>query len=363
MAKKRIAFFICKKDLHNWNGGINYFKYFLNFLKSIDKYEIIIFTDNLDFIKKNFPKFVVRATYTPLLNKNSLLFLLRRLVIWLFKKDYLIYKMLLKYKIDVLSHRSLFRNKHFKVIGWIQDAQHLKFKKFFLKKNYSERVKYIQNEIDHSDYIFVGSESVKKELIKKFNLNDKFIPLQIFIKPKKLLKKEDNFFYYPAQFWKHKNHIFLFKAFNTFVKKNPHITLICTGSTVDHRFPEYFENIKKYINENNLKNKIIILNNVSFKKTQELKKKCLALIIPSLYEGWNLVVEEARSINKTIILSKIDSHLEQKYYKSIFFNFKNINSLSNILINFSKYKKFNKKNKLFYKDLYIRNKLKLMITY
>ena len=88
-------------------------------------------------------------------------------MIWLFKKDYLIYKMLLKYKIDVLSHRSLFKNKNFKVIGWIQDAQHLKFKRFFLKKNYSEIVKYIQNEIDHSNYIFVGSESVKRLIGKK----------------------------------------------------------------------------------------------------------------------------------------------------------------------------------------------------
>ena len=41
----------------------------------------------------------------------------------------------------------------------------------------------------------------------------------------------------------------------------------------------------------------------------------ITLINPSKFEGWNTSVMQARAMSKTILLSNIGSHIEQKYQK------------------------------------------------
>ena len=62
-------------------------------------------------------------------------------------------------------------------------------------------------------------------------------------------------------------------------------------------------------------------------------RKSLAIIQPSLFEGWSTIVEEARSIGKTIILSDLDVHKEQNFSKSIFFKRDSYKDLSSKLLN------------------------------
>lgn len=53
---------------------------------------------------------------------------------------------------------------------------------------------------------------------------------------------------------------------------------------------------------------IIIMKNAEF------------VIQPSLFEGWGTVVEDAKILDKTILLSDIPVHREQKNEKCILFN-------------------------------------------
>jgi hypothetical protein len=48
-------------------------------------------------------------------------------------------------------------------------------------------------------------------------------------------------------------------------------------------------------------------------------RRSLALIQPSLFEGWSTVVEDARLLGKKIILSDISVHVEQNPPLSTFF--------------------------------------------
>jgi glycosyltransferase involved in cell wall biosynthesis len=43
----------------------------------------------------------------------------------------------------------------------------------------------------------------------------------------------------------------------------------------------------------------------------QLLRKSLAIIQPSLFEGWSTVVEDARALGKSLILSNLPVHLEQ----------------------------------------------------
>ena len=52
------------------------------------------------------------------------------------------------------------------------------------------------------------------------------------------------------------------------------------------------------------------------------------IINPSLFEGWSTVVEEAKILNKKILLSNLDVHKEQSPKKGIFFDPKNPRELA-----------------------------------
>ena len=56
-----------------------------------------------------------------------------------------------------------------------------------------------------------------------------------------------------------------------------------------------------------------------------------ALINPSLFEGWSTSVEEAKILNKTILLSNIKVHKEQNPKNSYFFDPKDDLRLSKII--------------------------------
>jgi hypothetical protein len=60
-------------------------------------------------------------------------------------------------------------------------------------------------------------------------------------------------------------------------------------------------------------------------------KNSIAIIQPSLFEGWSTVVEDAKAMNQYIIASKINVHIEQLKTNVSFFNPNDSNELSNIL--------------------------------
>ena len=67
-------------------------------------------------------------------------------------------------------------------------------------------------------------------------------------------------------------------------------------------------------------------------------RKSIAVIQPSLFEGWSTIVEECRSIGKKIILSDLNVHKEQNFSESIFFKRNSYEDLSSKIL--SSYKKF-----------------------
>ncbi|MFC1830372.1 glycosyltransferase [Thermodesulfobacteriota bacterium] len=126
------------------------------------------------------------------------------------------------------------------------------------------------------------------------------------------------FFLVCNKFWKHKNHLVIFKALAKL--SDPSIICVFTGDTTDHRWPEYFEQIKTHISNNNLPSSIRLLGQISREDQLKLMQASLAVIQPSRFEGWSTVVEEAKALNKTLILSKFSVHLEQAPKGSRFFD-------------------------------------------
>jgi hypothetical protein len=142
-----------------------------------------------------------------------------------------------------------------------------------------------------------------------------------------------NYFYLPNAYWKHKNHIVVLKALRL-LKVKP--LIISTGKFYDHRNPEHSNYILKTIKNFNLENSYRHLGIVSENEMYSLIYHSLALINPSKSEGWSNTVEQARLIEKKVLLSYNPVHIEQKSKNFIYFKPDNYIKLSQLLKKHSK---------------------------
>ena len=361
MKQKKIAFVISSNEIGNWSGGISYYRNFFNLLRKEKNFKIIVYTDSEKFIKFNkFGKFI-KIREVNFLKKKHPFYYIRKLIIFLFKKDLVLYNSLVKEKISTLSHRKLFKNSKIKIIGWIPDLQHKVLKKFFKGENYFFREKYVQNEMKNSDKIFVSSYQVKREFKKYYNEDRKIIPLRILSNVKNSKIKLKKYLLFPAQFWEHKNHNFLIKVAKIIKVKNLPIKILFCGKIENFKDKNYFLNINKKIFDLKLNHIITNLGEVSLYKLNQMQNECLALVNPSYYEGWSTINEEARSKLKYIFLSNIKGHKEQNNYGAIYFNLNSpedfIKKLEKFLIKktYLKKKNFLTTNKKFIKKINIES--------
>ena len=61
-------------------------------------------------------------------------------------------------------------------------------------------------------------------------------------------------------------------------------------------------------------------------------KNASFLIQPSLFEGWGTVLEDAKVLDKRVILSDISVHYEQKYEKCVLFRATDAEDLANRIL-------------------------------
>ena len=94
-------------------------------------------------------------------------------------------------------------------------------------------------------------------------------------------------------------------------KEKTNILVLLTGKTADHRQPDLYNALMAKVAEYDLSGSFLALGVVPYNDLISLMKNSLALLNPSLFEGWSSTVEEAKSLGKRIILSDIPIHREQ----------------------------------------------------
>ncbi len=126
----------------------------------------------------------------------------------------------------------------------------------------------------------------------------------------------NGFFFYPAQFWPHKNHVVLLETIN--ILKNKHnvvFKLVLTGS--DHGNREY---ISQKITAMGLKDNVLILGFVSSESIQWLYQNAFALLYPSYFGPDNIPPLEAFSIGCPVIAADVPGSKEQLEDAAILIN-------------------------------------------
>lgn len=227
-----------------------------------------------------------------------------------------------------------------KALGWIPDFQERYLPEFFSEEELKDRDK------DYIDYIVKNVPLVfsSHDALNDFN---KFYPqgceLQKFVLPFAVthpdFSHEDSihlkscfgitkqYLFCANQFWVHKNHLFLFKAFMAAKERGLNMQLVCSGMMHEYRNNHYQQEILDFIQNNQLSKDIILTGFIERTEQLCLMNNSYAIVQPSLFEGWSTVVEDAKCLNKFIFLSDLRVHREQNPKNVCFFDPRNEDDL------------------------------------
>lgn len=331
----RIAFVVNVAD-NGWSGGVNYFRNLLWAIHNLQSKHIspILFVGSQtpSSLLKDFPP--IEVIRTQALDRKAPLWWVRGVFLKLLDRDVVLEKIFSKANIDIVSHRTGWVPKlGMRSIGWIPDFQHIHYPEFFSEEELNKRDREFKRLAERSDAIVLSSHHAEndfkdfiKESEKESHVLNFAIPhssTEVIIDFKELqenYKIEKRYFYLPNQFWAHKNHRIVIDALVILKQEGSDVVVVSTGKVDDHRAPEYFPNLMKYAEEMGVSDNFKVLGSVPYKHILPLMKNAIAVINPSLFEGWSTTVEEAKSLGKRILLSDIEVHREQKPERGIYFN-------------------------------------------
>jgi len=257
----------------------------------------------------------------------------RSLGVWLGPGDSLA-SFLRRHRVDCLFTSTQF-GPRFSVplLSWIFDFQHLHLPEMFSPEEIRSRTAGYSAIATHADRVILSSQdalhdfkhfapsAVHKARVLSFVAQ---VPVDAYASNPAWVcdyyHLPRRFIYLPNQFWKHKNHTVVLEALAIAMAEHPEIAVICTGSTTDHRNPNYLSELLPAISERDLREHFILLGLVPHSHVFPLLRQSLAMLQPSLFEGWSTTVEEAKSLGKRVILSDIATHREQDPPGAVFFD-------------------------------------------
>ncbi|RJR27570.1 glycosyltransferase [candidate division WWE3 bacterium] len=218
-------------------------------------------------------------------------------------------------------------------LSWIPDFQHIHLPEMFSTSERRQRDRTFLQTAKLSTRIILTSNAVKRDF-EAFapQYADKarviqtvsYIPKSIYeADPKsvvELYNLPEKFVYLPNQFWKHKNHELVFRALNILKERNVEVFVVCSGYPGDYRYASYFADLLQKLSKWGIRNQVAFLGLVPRNHVLLLIRQAICVLNPSLFEGFGLTVDEARSIGKCLLLSDIPAHREQNPPKAVFFD-------------------------------------------
>ncbi len=365
----RVAFFAGHYS-RQWMGGVNYLHNLLFAIAQLEdkKIEPVVFLGNKtdkDILKK-FRRYA-QVVQDPVFDTNSIKWLSAKFLEIVFNSSLLIDPLLRKNNINVISHSNALGGfNQFVKINWIADFQHVHLAHFFTRKENKQRDAFFKKIFRKSDQVIVSSHNAYHDA-EKFSPDyiDKVQVLQFVAQPDKnifslnadyLTQLEDKFnfqgkfFYIPNQLWKHKNHLLVFAAVKLLKAQGIDVLIICSGYMHDYRNPDYIDEVTAFIEDNQLQENIKLLGLIDYQEVLYFMRYCIAVINPSLFEGWSSTVEECKSIGKNMLLSDIAIHREQDPQQSLYFDPHNSEALAQLLKKICLDEAWNGPNKLLEKQ-------------
>lgn len=332
-----------------WMGGYNYQLNLLRALTSFNKHKVLPYIFVGDDIEKEIYKELlsiegIQVIKTPIFErKNILKRLFKSVFIGKDSKAESIFK---KYEINIVFESATFYGWRFSlpVIAWVPDLQHRVLKHLFTTLQFLKREIGFQFQVHSNRKILVSSYDSKqafetfypkskgKVFVSQFS-----IPAPVdkvdFDELTKKYKLPTQYFFLPGQFWQHKNHECVIKALS--IAKDVYgesLYVVSTGNIADLRNPDHFDRLQALTKELGVAENFLVLGSIPYIELISLMNHSIALLNPSLFEGWSTTVEEAKTLMVDMVLSNISVHKEQAKKQATFFDPQKPEQLASILV-------------------------------
>lgn len=235
-------------------------------------------------------------------------------------KKNLIAKKIDAYDLDIVHfplHVMLPEQLRGKKVITVVDIQQEYYPEFFDPKAIESRKATYRSAVEAADHIIAISDFTKQSLVDKYHTNpDKITTVHLAhdadlfggVDSRKRIDLPSKYFYYPAGSWPHKNHKRLLQAYSRFLKlraSNRDVKLVLNG--VIHSQESIIE---EEMRELTLGNHVVQLGYINRLDKPQLFRRALAVVFPSLFEGFGIPVLEAMA-SKTPVLSANNTSLPE----------------------------------------------------
>lgn len=242
-----------------------------------------------------------------------------------------------------------------KCIGWIPDFQEAYYPHFFSLTERMYRKRKASYYADNLPAVVLSSESAKADykaicgpgertaLVVPFvsNIESRLAvvtDLQFQNDTRKKFGLKGDYFIISNQFWSHKNHQVVFEALRLLKETDPKfpVRFVFTGSNSDYRSAnsikklfqkreantkgtEYFDGLMTFASNHGFSHMLDYIGLVERNEQLALMYGALAVIQPSLFEGWGTVLEDAKILDCDVLLSDTPVHREQAHDRAVLF--------------------------------------------
>lgn len=209
-------------------------------------------------------------------------------------------------------------NTSVKILTTLHDVQELHFPAFFNAANRAYRASMYLNCVLKSHKILVSYKHVAQDLLNFFDADPQKIQVCL-LNMKDLWFNKFNqefkekvpsnpydvpYILYPANFWKHKNHKRLIKAFSIFKKtSNSEIKLVLTGNSENEEGREAM----MLTEEIGIKESVIFAGILDENQLYATYKNALGVVVPTLYEAGSFPLMESLIMEIPVICSNVTS--------------------------------------------------------
>jgi glycosyltransferase involved in cell wall biosynthesis len=218
-------------------------------------------------------------------------------------------------------------------IAWLPDFQHRRLRHMFGKRAWLQREIGFRAQVMSAAIIMLSSETARRDC-------EAFYPAalgRIRVTPFAVETGDEAFavsvaevraryslgapyFYLPNQIWRHKNHALIIDALQIMRDQDISATVVASGAQVDPRYPGLADELVERVERAGLHDSFRFLRFVPRTDVYALMRGSVAMLNPSLFEGWSTTVEEAKALGVPLVLSDIDVHREQAGPAAYFFD-------------------------------------------
>ncbi len=322
--------------VNSWLGGLNYLRNLLHAVCGLESRRIqpVFITGHRTSEKIAREFSFMPLVRTSVLDRGRPLWVLRKLSAKFMAGDPILGRVLRELNVDVLSHSGdLGPGARTPSIAWIPDLQHRHLAHLFSKEEIATRERNIARALEANVRVIVSSETAAAHLragsprhrgkirVLRFVsglMHGNAMPAEDDLRA--CYQIEGRYMLLPNQFWAHKNHRLVVEALAQLKRDARPVTIVATGLMRDPRQPSHVTELMELVERSGLGELFRPLGVVPYADMLGLMRGAVAVINPSLFEGWSTSVEEAKSMGKMVVLSNIPVHVEQAPERGIYFD-------------------------------------------